>query len=176
MWPVFLRSLSFALATAMCGNLMNRHRSAHWCVVASGSWLLCCLCILLILALFFIVFEQCLLFSVNKKAEVILFHLINLFAHLLPNTCDSAFLCSMKPLIILQLPSVAGMFSPLTVPSSILWEPRLDVLFSNSQLVLHRYKSVHFSISHYVSNASMPYLPRDMARLQITIPAWGSFL
>lgn len=53
LWAVFLKSLSFALATAMRGNVMNRYRSAHWCVVASGSWLFCSISLLYSVAIFF---------------------------------------------------------------------------------------------------------------------------
>lgn len=64
--------------------------------------------------------------AVNKKSKVPLFHLINLFAHLLPNTWDSIFLWSRGPFIILPLPSVPGLSLPLTLPSNILWEPRAE--------------------------------------------------
>lgn len=98
MWAVFLKSLSFALATAKCGNVMNRYRSAHWCIVASGSWLFCSICLLYSLALFFwvmsFVFWET---AVNTKSKVPLFHLINLFALLIPNTWEYTFLWSEGP-------------------------------------------------------------------------------
>lgn len=101
LWAVFLKSLSFALATAMRGNVMNRYRSAHWCVVASGSWLFCSISLLYSVAIFFFFFWiMYFVFwgtAVNTKSKVPLFRLINLFAHLMPNTWECMFPWSKGP-------------------------------------------------------------------------------
>ena len=74
--------LIFCTYTAICGNLMNRYRNVHWCIVSSGSWLICSICLLLSLALYcfwvmpFVFCET----AVNTKSKVPLFHLIHLFA------------------------------------------------------------------------------------------------